>query len=136
MSLIALPTNLRPVSGTLAPKPYTAAAAVTAGQFLYESTAGNAQAGDSSSESKATIIGMAIFNADSSATVFAVQSGRYTGFSGLVAGEKYVLTDATNSGQLELRSDQSTSDWITYCITAIDTTTIEIKIEITGAQAA
>lgn len=136
MALIALPTNLRPISGTFSPFEKTAAAAITAGEFLYEPTTGNVQAGDSSTEAKATIVGMALFNADSSAKAYIVRSGRYTGFTGLVAGEKYVVADGTNSGQLELRSDQSTSDYITYCITAIDTTTIEINIEVTGAQAA
>lgn len=113
----------------------TASATIKQGQWLYASSANEVAPADASTAAKATVVGLAILDADTGnpAQYVAANDIVIEGFSSLTANTKYVLSGT--SGQMELLSDLTASEYVTYLCTAQTSSSFKIRIEVTGLQA-
>lgn len=139
MAVIALPTGYLEIktTGVQLNNRCTAAAAISAGQWLYKPTSTTVDVADASSATKAAVVGIAPWDFASGDPVYFVESNNVEidGFGSLTANEKLVLSGSANAGQMESLSDLTAGEYITYLTTNKSTTKIETRIEATGLTA-
>jgi len=134
MATIALPISGLKLETSGAPiLEKTASAAISVGQWLYASSGTEVAPADAGTNS--TVVGIAILAADSGNPAYYVAADdvKLEGFAGMSAGQKYVLSGA--SGQMELLSDLTASENISYVATAETATLARVRIENTGLTA-
>lgn len=139
MATIAIPiSGVKIITAGVTVKSGTAGAAITAGQWLYASGTGEVSPADASTAAKATVVGIAILDASSTEPCYYVSNDdiQLSGFASLTENTKYVLSGT--SGQMELLTDMTTNEYVTYLCTALEgsTTDFKIQVEVTGQQAA
>jgi len=111
---------------------YTAGAAINAGQLFYVDTSNLAQISVNSSELAAGVIGIAMNTAEAAnQPLQGLLKGTITIGTGTV-GSGYYLS--STSGSLELESDQSSSDWVTFAGIITSTGVLEFQPLLSGAQ--
>ena len=140
MAVIALPTGYLNIktTGVDLNNRYTAATAISAGQWLYEASGTTVDVADASTAAKAAVIGIAPWDFASGDTVYFVENDDVDidGFLSMpTTGEKLVLSGSANAGQMELLSDLTASEFITYLCTPQSATKLKTKIEATGLTA-